>query len=275
MLERLKYKNHLNEAIDFGKDGIFVNINDLHDYEWTITKKSDKIAAFSRGVTTKKLPIVIICDTEENGTAARNKLMEVVEKDVLAFSPGQIILGDYHFKCYVTKSEKKNYLATKRLMEVTLTLTSDFPYWIKEKTFSFGASAATAPLGNGLDYPHGYPFDYTKNATSTEIINNHFVAANFKMIIYGAVDIPTVVINDHIYKVNCTINEGEYLTIDSAAKKIFKTGMTGEITNLFSRRNRESYVFEKIPVGVNAVSWSGEFGFDIILMEERSEPKWT
>ena len=276
MLERLKYKNHLNEVIDFGKDGIFVNTNDLHDYEWTVTKKSDRIAAFSKGITTKKLPVVIICDTEENGIEARNRLMEAVEKDVLAFSPGQIILGDYLFKCYVTKSEKKNYLATKRLMEVTLTLTSDFPYWIKEKTFSFKKySTGESGDGTGIDYPYAHPFDYTKNITSTEIANNHFVASNFKMIIYGACDIPTVIINGHIYKVDCTINEGEYLTIDSTAKKIFKTGLTGEITNLFSRRNRESYIFEKIPVGTNNVAWSGDFGFDIILMEERSEPKWT
>ena len=33
MLEQLKYKNHQNEVFEFGKDGIFVEANELHDYE--------------------------------------------------------------------------------------------------------------------------------------------------------------------------------------------------------------------------------------------------
>lgn len=274
MLERLKYKNHLNEVVDFGKDGIFVNTNDLHDYEWTVTKKSDRIAAISKGITTKKLPIVIICDTEENGTAARNRLMEVVEKDVLAFSPGQIILGDYFFKCYVTKSEKKNYLVTKRWMEVTLTLTSDFPYWIKEKVIPFGASSTTGTSGED-DFPYDYPFDYMESSNSSPVNNTNFVASNFRLRIYGACTNPAIIIGNHTYKVNCTVNAGEYLTIDSTTKQIYITGVDGSVTNVFNMRDRGSYIFEKIPVGMNTVAWGGNYGFDLILLEERSEPKWT
>ena len=106
MLERLKYKNHINEVIDFGKDGIFVNIGDLRDYSWTATSKGNMISKLSRGVQTKNLPVVIMCATEEEGIAARNKLFEVVEKDVLAMKHGQIIIGNYYYKCYVTKSTK-------------------------------------------------------------------------------------------------------------------------------------------------------------------------
>lgn len=274
MLERLKYKNHLNEVIDFGKDGIFVNTNDLHDYEWTVTKKSKRIAAISKGITTKKLPIVIICDTEGNGTAARNRLMEVVEKDVLAFSPGQIILGDYFFKCFVTKSEKKNYLVTKRWMEVTLTLTSDFPYWIKEKVIPFGVSGAAGTSGEE-DFPYDYPFDYMESSSSSPINNTNFVASNFRLRICGACTNPAIIIGDHTYKVNCTVNAGEYLTIDSTTKQIYITGVDGSVTNVFNLRDRGSYIFEKIPVGMNTVAWGGNYGFDLILLEERSEPKWT
>ena len=273
MLERLKYKNHLNEIIDFSKDGIFVNTNDLHDYEWTVTNKNNKIAAFSKGVSNRTLPITIICDTEEKGIAARNKLMEVVEKDVLAFSPGQIILGDYFFKCYVTKSAKKNYLATKRWMEVTLTLTSDFPYWIKEKVFPFGASSAGGG-GGEEDFPYDYPFDYLESSSSSPVNNTNFVASNFKLRIYGTCINPAIIIGDHTYKVNCTVNAGEYLTIDSTTKQIYITGNDGSVTNVFNLRDRESYIFEKIPVGMNTVAWGGGYGFDLILLEERSEPKW-
>lgn len=88
MLEQLKYMNHLNEVFEFGKDGIFVDENNLHDYSWNVTKKNNRISALDYTVTNKSLPLVIICNTAEEGIAARNKLFEVVEKDVLACNTG-------------------------------------------------------------------------------------------------------------------------------------------------------------------------------------------
>lgn len=97
MLERLKYKNHINEVIDFGANGIYVNTNELHDYEWTVTEKNNKIASLSYGVVKRSLPVVIMCSSVEEGIAAKNKLFEVAEKDALAMQPGKIIIGNYYF----------------------------------------------------------------------------------------------------------------------------------------------------------------------------------
>jgi phage-related protein len=93
--------------------------------------------------------------------------------------------------------------------------------------------------------------------------------------IYGACINPAIIIGDHTYKVNCSVNAGEYLTIDSTTKKIYITGTDGTVTNVFSKRDRENYIFEKISVGMVTVAWGGGYGFDLILLEERSEPKWT
>ena len=274
MLEQLKYKNHVNEVFEFGKDGIFVDMNELHDYEWTVTKKGNRIASLDYSISKRKLPVVIICDTEAKGIAARNKLMEVVEKDVLAMQHGKIIVGDYYFRCFVTKSQKKNYLTTKRWMNITLTLTTDFPYWVKESVMQFGIKLPTDE-GKNLDFAHDYPFDYYSGFNKRDLVNTGFVGTNFKIIIYGAATNPAVFIGGHEYGVNCEIGENEHLTIDSVSKRIYLTGNTGEVTNKFNDRNKDSYIFEKIPPGSNVVSWTGDFGFDIILMEERSEPKWT
>ena len=179
MLEQLKYKNHLNEVFEFGKNGIYVSLNELHDYEWTVTNKNKRITSLDYAVAKRKLPVIIICQTEEEGIAARNKLMEVCEKDVLAMKHGQIIIGDYYFKCFVTKSQKKNYLLSKRMMEVTLTLTSDFPYWVKETTNMFrelGAGGGgfllfyvekdkQASVRNALDKLLYVPFEFENHGT--------------------------------------------------------------------------------------------------------------
>lgn len=271
MLEQLKYKNHVNEVFEFGKDGIFVNLNDLHDYEWTVTKKGNRIASLDYAISKRKLPIVIICETEEQGIQARNKLLEVVEKDVLAMQHGKIIIGDYYFRCFVTKSQKKDYLTTKRMMEVTLTLTTDYPYWVKESTITFGGAVS----GVGLDHTYDFPYDYTSSVQVREVNNTGFVASDFRMIIYGPCPNPGVYVNGHLYQVNCDVGEGVYLTIDSSAKKIYLTDNDGAITNVFNLRNRDSYVFEKLAPGKNAVTWDDDFNFDITILEERSEPKWT
>ena len=273
MLEQLKYKNHMNEVFEFGKDGIFVNTNELHDYEWEVTTKNNRIASLDHVVREKALPVVIICEDEDQGIQARNKLFEVVEKDVLAMQHGRVIIGDYYFKCYVTKSTKENYLTTKRLMQLELTLTSDFPFWVKETTKAFAINSKA--VVDGHSYPYDFPYDYSSDITSHELINTNFVDTNFRLIVYGPVSEPAVYINDHLYQVRCDIQKGEYLTVDSVLKKIFVTKNDGTVVNQFHLRNRESYIFQKIPSGTSGISWNNEFGFDIMLLEERSEPKWT
>lgn len=276
MLEQLKYRNHQNEVFDFGKDGIFVNTNELHNYDWTVTKRGSKISALDRSIVTRKLPVIIMCDTEEKGIAARNKLMEIAEKDVLALQHGRIIIGDYYFRCYVTKSQKGEYMRCgKRYMSLTLTLTSDFPYWIKETTFIFRKAGEGGGGGQNLDYPHDFSFDYFPGFATKQMNNTGFVGTNFRMIIHGGCENPAVYVAGHRYQVNCILDSNEYLTIDSVTKKIYKTAVDGTITNMFSKRDRESYIFEKIPPGSNTVIFEDGFGVDITLLEERSEPKWT
>lgn len=280
MLEQLKYKNHFNEVFEFGKDGIYVDTNDLHDYEWSVTSKGNRISNLSRKISKRILPVHILCATEEQGIATRNKMLEVFEKDVLAKKHGQIIIGDYYFKCFVTKSTKSDYQTHKRYMSLKLTLTTDYSYWVKEKLTSFGGIVSDTDIGGEVgvadnDYPFDYAFDYLSDIAKMELVNTDFVASNFKMIIYGACVEPAITIAGHTYQVNCTVNEGEYLTIDSTAKKVYLTANDGTIINQLNNRNRASYIFEKIPPGTSPVSWVGDFGFDIILLEERSEPKWT
>lgn len=280
MLEQLKYKNHLNEVFEFGKNGIFVNASDLHDYDWKTSSKGSRISVLTRQVSTRKLPVIIMCKTDAEGISARNRMLEVMEKDVLAVQHGQIIVGDYYFRCFVTKSAKKDYLTNKRLMKLTLTLTSDYPYWVKETRLQFRQSSGGGGGGASslwLDFPYDYPFDYffaAGSGNSNILSNGGFVATNFRMILYGSCKNPTISIAGHTYQVLCDVGVNEYLTIDSTTKKIQLVQYDGTVVNMFNNRNKASYIFQKIPAGTSTITWSGLSDFDIILMEERSEPKW-
>ncbi len=272
MLEKFIYKNHMNEIITFGESNIFANQNDLHDYSWDVTSKNNKISSFKKGIISKSIPVYIICKTEKEGIAIRNKIFEVCEKDVLVGKHGTIMVGDYYLKCYVKASKKSEYLKLKHMMKLTLQITTDEPYWIKETmtTFNYGAGAA----GSNLDYNNDFPYDYSSNLLGLQLNNTGFVPVNFRMRIYGACENPKVTIAGHEYEVAVSLADNEYLTIDSIKKTIVLTHTDGSTENCFNLRNKESYIFEKIPVGLNNVSNNGDFKFDVTLLEERGEPKW-
>lgn len=272
MIEEFIYKNHMNEKIAFGKDGIFANTSDLHDFSWNVKSKNDRISGFKKGIVKKTIPILIVCNNEEEGIRKKNLIFECPEKDVLTEKYGKIIIGDYHLKCFVTASKKSEYLTDKRMLKTSLEITTDLDAWVKETTTTFGYGHGTE--GNNLDFNNDFPMDYTSNLNGKTLNNTDFMDTNFRMVIYGACENPEVVINGHSYNVNVTIEANEYLTIDSIEKTIVLTHADGSTENCFNKRNRESYVFEKIPSGVSGVS-SGHFKFDVTLLEERSEPKWT
>lgn len=273
MLERFQYVNHMNESLDFGEDSLFVNENDLRDFAWGITSNNDKISGFKKGIVTKTIPIILKCDSDKEGTLLKNKLFEVFEKDILAVKHGKIICGDYYLKCFVTESAKTNYLACKNYLEVTIKVSTDFPYWIKETTTIFNYDEDVED--GDLDYNRDYPSDYTPNVLGKQLNNTHFVATNFKINIYGVCENPRITVAGHAYEVTASIGIAEYLSIDSVDKTIVLTHSDGTTENLFNKRNRNSYIFEKIPSGVSKVSANGVFKFDIVLFEERGEPKWT
>lgn len=278
MLEKVQYRNHLGEVVSFGENGLFVNENDLRDFLWSYTNKNNRISAFGKGVVKKTLQVIIACDSETEGIAKRNALFETCEKDVLAKKHGRIFIGDYYMRCYVVGSKKTEYLRNNRFMKVKLTIATEYPTWIREKLIPFRMSNSPFTPGVGgqnHDYPYDYFFDYGSDIATNAVKNEDFASSNFRIVIYGSCINPEIYIAGHVYNVNTEIAANEYLVINSGEKTIELVRSNGEKVNCFNSRNRDSYVFERIPPGASNVMWDGSFGFDVTLLEERSEPRWT
>lgn len=273
MIEKATYRNHLGEEIRFGENGIYLNAGSLRDYSWTPVKKNNRISAFDKDVVQKPLPVVIFAASEADGIAARNRLFEVVEKDVLAMKAGTLEVAGYRLECFVTGSAKSEYLLSQRYMMVNLTIQTDKPNWYKETTHSFFAET-TAEDYEFLDYDFDYDIDYMSANNPRVLRNSNFTDTNFKLTIYGACDNPIVYIGGHAYQVNCSVQHGERIVIDSRQKTIVLIDKNRNETNIFNKRNRGSYIFKKIPAGNVSMTFDGSFDFDVILFEERSEPKW-
>lgn len=266
----MKFVNHLNEVVEFGKDGVFANHGDLRDYKWTYNALNKKIASFKRDIGTRTLPIIIGGD---NAEAKADKIFEVFEKDVIYNKAGKMWIGDYYLEGFFYASKKTAY--ENGIVKLDVSFVTDRNFWACDKNYLFRLNNS-AITEEGLGYPYDYPYDFLSPISIQNFNNTSFAESNFIMTIYGFVENPMVTIGGNSYKVNCTVESNEYLTINSRERTIIRTTARGEKVNEFAQRDKEvGNVFQLIPSGVNKVTMASDFNLDITILEERSEPLWT
>lgn len=268
--EQLIYENHLGKKLTFGDgSGLYVNENDLRDYNWSYTEVNDRIKKFYRKITNFKIPAVVLSPNEEVATDIKNKLMEYADEDILAEQEGKLWIGDYYLSCYITGSSKSKYSRTKKRTIFNLTVTSDKPRWTKEEDIYLRTKEVG--MAGGFDYAFEYGVDY--GSMIQKIVNKNFAKCDFKLIVYGPVSSVYVAIGSNVYELDQVLNAGEYAIIDSREKKTYRVDAIGRKTNIFNKRNRGYNLFAKIPPGVNSIDRNTMV--DITLYYERSEPLWT
>ena len=274
MLDKFIFENHLGQRFEGIPNGVYLNYSDLRDYSWSFDTINNRISRFYRDTTSRKIPLVVYCKSGDEAVSVMNRLHELAEADIVEMIPGKIIVGDYYTTGYITASVKSNYLIRRKYCKIELTLTSDDPAWYREHTHPFLPGTESGFIG-GTDYPFDYRYDYALSMNGRKIVCNSVGSSAFRLLIYGEATNPAVVINGHTYTVNGTIAKGETLLIDSLNKTITLTTASGKKINWFDKRGREEYIFEPLPAGQSTVAWSGAFGFDLTVVEKRSEPKWT
>lgn len=269
----VRYVNHNGTEVNLNKEPYKMLVSDLLDYEWEVSTTSNRIVGFGYTVKEKALNIDVHRSRSSGARENMNTLTEIFEKDILSGIPGRLYINEQYMTCYIKSSEKDNW-ETDQIIQCEYGIVTDFPFWIKEKILSY-------PIYNGdggnefLEYPYDYAYDYTSLQKGLSALNNdHYADANFKLTIYGPVVNPVINIGGYPYEVNTTVEANEYLVIDSTKNAVTRTLTDGTIVNEYNNRSFENSVFRPIPPGNHSVLWSGDFGWDIILYQERSEPKW-
>lgn len=272
------YINGRNQKIDFTKHPCkMLAVTSLFDYSWTYgtkTYNNARINKFSKEMVEKGFDINIRTETKNEFKTAISEILKVFDYDVQSMIPGRLYIGKSYLRCYIIGSSKSEKYVNTTHSTVTFTIVAEKDSWIEESPHKF-ASGTSTPDADGLNYPYGYPYNYVSSINSDVLNNNGYGPSEFELKIYGAVSNPSIYIADHEYSVNVDMETGEYLVINSVNKEIYKVAIDGTKVNVFSDRNRESYIFEVIPEGINSVAWNGLFSFDINLLIERSEPAWT
>lgn len=271
------YINHKNQKIDLGRPPCQLQIGNIRDHSNKYEGKNNKITRIYNDIATLQATVTIEAQSESEFYAAANNFFEITEADTVAEVQGRLYIGDEYLKCNVIASSKTYWMETFRGMENALKLLTPYPFWCREVTKSFlkGNPVSSQSTEEYLSYPFGYPYRYSVPQDAAFLDNDHYAPCDFQMIVYGPCENPAVRVDGHLYEVAATLYAGDHLKVDSRDHTVIQCKPDGRQINLFNQRRKDSNLFEKIQPGRSAVSWvTGAFGFDLILFQERSEPKW-
>jgi len=246
----------------------------FHEWKWeadTVRLRfGERVSAFSRPAAEYEATLSLFGTSKEK-LAQLEEMHDDFELDIRNLTPGRLIWNNYYIECFAVESSTKPGEGNIQV-DNTVLFWCPYPFWIKEETRSFlPTSSESEPF---LDYPYDYPYDYYSGGSGSNIWVTGFpFKSDFRMTIYGPAVDPRILINDHAYQVFDNLAAAEYIVINSKLGTVVKTTATGQKVNVFDLRNKEESVFEQIPPGNLALDWSGTFGFDLTLYEERSEPR--
>lgn len=281
MLDKFYYEsNDKAYTLYFGDlGGMYINESDIRGYSWSYSKNNLYISNFHKEPVEKNIPVLFVGDSQKHLIDMRNHAFYVFERDVLIGKPGKIYINGYYLECFVIGASNRGYIYPKHI-ETTFTIVAEGPVWKKETTFQFLPTSREAS-DDGIDFNFDFNFDLglSKDEKNNTIENDAIVESEFIMTIYGRCTDPDVEINGHHYRINGTIAENERVVITSSKPKNRRgikkyNNDDGSIDDWFGHRWKEESVFQPIPSGVSPINYDGTFGFEITLIDERSEPPW-
>lgn len=276
------YINHLGEKIDLSSYPYLFQEGDLLDWNYSYQTENNRCCNFKKEPKTFSCKIAVLHDItapleqrKKNWKNAVDELLEKLEADIIANKNGTLYADSgYYMFCRFVASNKENWRMGIPFMFNTFSVLSDYPVWIKESTKQF-LPHSSEDSTDGLDFPFDFAFDFAPEQVGVAKWSvDHYAPSDFRMIVYGPCSEPKILINGHPYQIHTELEASDYLVIDSRKNTVTKYMANGTTANLYNSRNFKNSVFEKIPAGDLTINWSGNFGFDITLYLERSEPKW-
>lgn len=275
MRVQITYIASSGRSYDLITNGIYHKEANYHTWEWEVEgtklQRGLRVAEFTKEPA-KYETTLLFYGPEHARRSKIQALHDDFENDIRSKKPARLYWGEYYIECYILSS-----VTTPNDIRVwtdnKIEIYAPYPFWIRENKQSFLPISAEST--GFLDYEYDYEYDYTPPASGSQqwVLDTPF-DSNFKMTIYGAVVNPHISINGYEYILYTTIASGGYAVIDSRDNTIKLVSAQGVETNGFNTRNKAASVFKHIPGGSLSISWTGDFGFDLTVYEERSEPKY-
>lgn len=272
------YTSSDGEVFTFGGTSpIFADETDLMRYEWEIIRANKRVVGASRTPIEISIPVSVLADTELQGAEVFNRLVHAFERDLSTKQPGTLYVNGYEMAAYATAAQLvPDEMFGCYEIESTINFLFDRDAWTKAKGTIL--KPRNEEDNKWLDFEYDFEYDYGSTFRQIFIENPSAGYSDVCITIYGPTSNPAVIIGGNTYAVDVDVLEGGRLVIDGRNKSgIFLYNAYGEAQNVFDKRRRGkrgsgNYVFEKVPPGMNAVEWDGQFMIEINIYDERGMP---
>lgn len=274
----LYYEGSDGTIIDFMSGDLSAqNPETLAENSWKYSSISGinggRIKKFYKEAQEATLNVEVFCDNKDDFDALMYKMHKTFERDLRRMTPGKLWWNGFYKEVFAVANSYEEFEELFESVQKEITFVSIYPYWIKETKHVF-FPATNEEDHTGFDYPHDYLFDYGVSDHTKAIVNDCIEAANFQIAFYGPFTNPHVIVGGNIYRINTTLGIGERAVVDSRTKKITQISPIGEATNIFHLRDRNNYIFTKIPEGTLPVAKPKELAVEVMIYDERGEPDW-
>ena len=277
------YENNHGDKINLTEFPYWLNIEPIFNYEWEYTKRSKRrgqiIAGFTKTVSSIDLVFHIIGNTKSIRNNAIDKFNSVIESDIYEGKAGKIWCGDWYTYGYIIASKNEKWQYSAPMIKKTITLVREQDSWYKTLVRKSYEADKYEPQvekkKKNYEPNYDYQYDFMTDFESSVRLNNpDTLPSNFIVEIQGYANQPQIEIGANVIGFNLEVPDGAVLEINSVTKKAVMHMPDGTDMNVFGARDADYYLFERIPVGNNAIVANGAFTWGITLIEERSEPRW-
>lgn len=277
------YVNSAGKRINFYEYPYLFQEGNILDYSWLYDNDNLKISNVHKEPGERSFKLALLPDVQLSFDErkkllqqAANNVFEVFEYDVCNNAYGRLYSETgYYLLCKIVSSSKSEWQNGVPYMFQEFTLITQMDFWLKETRYSYFPVSDTE--NNGLLFPFDFPFDLSRKPVGRDNIDtDNFLPSDFILTIYGSVLNPSVTIGANTYGVSCEIKKDERVVISllNGEREIKCIDKFGDVKNYFEYRNKKNSVFSPIKSGMNSIVWNGEFGFDLVIVDRRSEPKW-
>lgn len=278
------YVNSAGKRINFYEYPYLFQDGNILDYSWKYDNDNLKISNVHKEPGERSFRLALLPDVQlalpqrkRLLQQAANKVFEVFEYDVCNSAYGRLYSeAGYYLPCMIVSSNKSDWQNGVPYMFQEFQLITQMDFWLKETKYSYFPVLSAEK--KALSFPYDFPFDLARSLVGKAYINtDNFLPSDFVLTIYGSVLNPNISIGGNSYGLNCEIKKDERVVISllNGKKEIKCIDKFGNVKNYFEYRNKKNSVFAPIKSGINSIVWNGDFGFDLVIVDRRSEPKWA
>ena len=239
---------------------------------WSYTVGYRALTGVSRDARECELTLTLL------DPSVADTLRRAADRDMANGKPGTLIADGWSQRAYIVKAEPD--IINDMIITMALTVVLLDGVWRKPHTVEFEPLTVSANSYDYLDLPYDLPYDLGIPPTTSFLKTGEWWDTPLKFVIYGTAVNPTIRIGENWYKVDATVPEGGYMTVDPIERTVVVVDADGTATDVFAKAHRGNglgggeYIFEPAKPGTHEVSWDMSFGFDLTWYEEEGEPPW-